>query len=225
LGRQKEKKVPTRFYIVSWWVFVLTLSLGTQACAQAVQLEKIKLPPGFEISVYASNVENARSMALSPNGILFVGSRRVGNVYAIVDRDKDQKADEVITIAEDLTVPNGVAFKDGSLYVAEINRVLRFDDIESRLEAPPTPVVVNDQLPTVRTGGCTCRWGLRAISASRMKIGMRTLCEWRRTAAGWRRSLAGFATRSVSTGIRRPRSFGLRITGAIGWARISRRMN
>lgn len=72
-----------------------------------MQLEKIKLPPVFEIGVYASKVENARSMTLSPNGVLFVGSRDAGNVYAIVDRDKDQKADEVITIAEDLNVPNG----------------------------------------------------------------------------------------------------------------------
>ena len=96
-------------------------------------LERIKLPPGFEISLYASGVENARSMALSPNGTVFVGTRSAGKVYAVVDRNGDAKADEVITLARGLNSPNGVAFRDGALYVAEINRVLRFDDIERRL--------------------------------------------------------------------------------------------
>ncbi len=63
------------------------------AIGKGLALDRIKLPAGFEISIYASNVPNARSMTLSPNGTLFVGTRSAGNVYAIVDRDKDQKAD------------------------------------------------------------------------------------------------------------------------------------
>lgn len=118
-----------------------------------VQLSGIKLPPGFTIDIYASGVENARSMTLSPNGVLFVGSRNAGNVYAIVDRDKDNRADRVYTIASGLNRPNGVAFRDGSLYVAEVSRVTRFDGIESKLEAPPEPVVVNDTFPTERHHG------------------------------------------------------------------------
>jgi glucose/arabinose dehydrogenase len=115
--------------------------------AQTLPLQHIQLPPGFEISIYASGVENARSMTLSPNGTVFVGSRSAGKVYAVVDRNRDGIADEVITLARGLNSPNGVAFRDGALYVAEINRVLRFDDIEQRLSTSSQPVVVNDQFP------------------------------------------------------------------------------
>jgi len=113
----------------------------------SLPLDKIKLPQGFSIAVYADNVPNARAMALSPNGTLFVGTRTEGNVYAVLDNDRDGKADEVITIASGLNMPNGVAFRNGSLYVAEISRILRYDDIEARLHDPPTPVVVYDRYP------------------------------------------------------------------------------
>lgn len=113
-----------------------------------IKLDEIKLPEGFKIEVYADKVKNARSMSLSPNGTLFVGSMRKGNLYAIVDKDGDQKGDQVYTLAKGLNMPNGVAFKDGSLYVAEVNRILRFDDIENKLDNPGEPVVVYDKYPT-----------------------------------------------------------------------------
>ncbi|MDQ1329287.1 MAG: hypothetical protein QG641_2576, partial [Candidatus Poribacteria bacterium] len=92
-------------------IFVLMfISIITQVFA--LPIETIKLPQGFEISVYAEGVLGARSMNLSPNGILFVGSRGTGNVYAMVDNDKDNKADEIITVANGLHSPNGVAFRD-----------------------------------------------------------------------------------------------------------------
>jgi glucose/arabinose dehydrogenase len=128
-----------------WLVAVVIFAWPTSS--QALPLEQIKLPPGFEISVYASGVENARSMTLSPNGTLFVGTRSAGNVYAIVDRNGDFQADQVIKVAQGLNSPNGVAFRGGALYVAEVNRVLRFDNIESRLTSSSQPVVVNDQFP------------------------------------------------------------------------------
>jgi glucose/arabinose dehydrogenase len=116
--------------------------------AGPVRLEAIQLPPGFEIGLYADNVKAARSMTLGSRGTLFVGTReKNGSVYAVLDRDGDNKADGVVTIAEKLDMPNGVAFRNGSLYVAEISRVLRFDDIESRLDNPPRPAVVNDSFP------------------------------------------------------------------------------
>jgi glucose/arabinose dehydrogenase len=118
-----------------------------------VSLDTIKLPPGFAISVYTSNVPNARSMVLSPHGILFVGTRTEGKVYAIIDRNQDNTADQVITLARGLNMPNGVEFRDGALYVAEVNRVLRFDDIENHLDDPPQPVVVNDSFPQDRHHG------------------------------------------------------------------------
>ncbi len=109
-------------------------------------LNKIVLPEGFNISIFAYPVENARSMSLSPGGVLYVGTR-TGMVYAIPDRDNDNRADEIITIARNLNSPNGVAYKDKNLYVAEINRVIRFENIESSLNNPPEPIVVNDQFP------------------------------------------------------------------------------
>ena len=113
----------------------------------------IKLPPGFSIDYYAENVEGARSMTLSPNGTLFVGSRDAGKVYAVPDRNGDNKADDVIVLAEGLDMPNGVAFMNGSLYVAEVSRVIRYDDIETRLENPPEPVVVNGDFPSDHAHG------------------------------------------------------------------------
>jgi len=127
---------------------LLALLLFSSGCiGQGPQLEKIRLPEDSKIEVYADNIENARSMALSPNGTLFVGSRSAGNVYAVLDNDGDGKADEVITIDNGLNQPNGVAFKDGDLYVAEVSRVLRYEDIESHLNDSPEPVVVKDDLP------------------------------------------------------------------------------
>ncbi|MEW6211954.1 MAG: sorbosone dehydrogenase family protein [Acidobacteriota bacterium] len=110
-------------------------------------LDRIKLPPGFAISIYADNVPNARQMALGAQGTLFVGTREVGKVYAVVDRNKDGKADQVFTLAERLVIPVGVAFRDGALYVSEFHRILRYDRIEARLRNPPAPVVVNDSFP------------------------------------------------------------------------------
>ena len=98
-------------------------------------LEKINLPPGFEISIYARNVTGARSMALAADGTLFVGTfaKRgedpIGKVYAVIDNDQDYKADQVITIAENLDHPNGVALLDDDLYVAEISRILRYKGV------------------------------------------------------------------------------------------------
>jgi glucose/arabinose dehydrogenase len=86
-------------------------------------------------------------MTLGAKGTVFVGSMAAGKVYAVVDKDGDQRGDEIHTIAQGLNHPNGTAFKDGSLYVAEINRILRFDKIEENLADPPQPVVVSDSLP------------------------------------------------------------------------------
>ena len=86
-------------------------------------------------------------MTMSPGGTLYVGSIGPNAVYALPDRNKDGRPDEVITIARNLNRPNGVAFHDGSLYVSEISRVLRYDDIEKNLAHPPKPVVVTEALP------------------------------------------------------------------------------
>jgi glucose/arabinose dehydrogenase len=113
----------------------------------------IALPPGFRIAVYAADVPNARQMALGPPGVVFVGSRGAGKVHAVVDRDGDQRADEVHVIAQGLAMPSGVAFRDGALYVAEVSGVLRFRDVARDLARPPAPEVVTDAFPADRHHG------------------------------------------------------------------------
>jgi glucose/arabinose dehydrogenase len=111
-------------------------------------LEKIVLPPGFSISLYCDNLPGARSLALSPSGVLYVGTRDEGKVYAVLDQDGDRRADRVITLAKGLDQPNGVAFRDGALYVAEVSRISRYPDLESHLENPGRAEIVYDRLPT-----------------------------------------------------------------------------
>jgi glucose/arabinose dehydrogenase len=110
-------------------------------------LSKIKLPAGFQIRIFADAVPGARSMVLSPSRVLFVGTRD-NSVYAVLDSNADNRAERVITIASGLNMPNGVAFRNGALYVAEVHRVLRYDSIETRVNNPPAPVVINDKFPT-----------------------------------------------------------------------------
>ena len=113
----------------------------------------ISLPPGFQISVFAENLPNARSMISGEGGMLFVGTRKAGRVYALVDWDGDYKAERTIVLAEGLNMPNGVAFKDGHLYVAEVHRVIRFNNIVDNLVAGAPYHVVNDNLPANRHHG------------------------------------------------------------------------
>ncbi|WP_194777753.1 PQQ-dependent sugar dehydrogenase [Pararhodonellum marinum] len=112
-----------------------------------VELDKIQLPEGFEIEVWAEDVPNARSLAMSDDGkIVFVGNRRGNKVFALTDEDGDGKADKRYTLASGLKMPNGVAYKDGDLYVAEVSRILRFKSIKDQLDKP-TYEVVYDQYP------------------------------------------------------------------------------
>ena len=112
------------------------------------QLSKLKLPEGFSISFFATDVNNARSLALGDNGTVFVGNRKGKNVYALVDADGDGVAEKKYTVANDMNAPNGVAFRDGALYIAEIDKVYRIDNIESTLENPAKPVLINDSFPS-----------------------------------------------------------------------------
>jgi len=121
----------------------LALAASAVACAENLPLERLKLPPGFQIGVYA-HVPGARSLALGKDGTVFVGTMRTGKVYALVS---GAGGTQVLTIASGLNTPNGVAYRDGALYVAEIDRVLRYDGIDTRLHDPPMPMVVTDRFP------------------------------------------------------------------------------
>ena len=134
--------------------FALTFALlaGVSCFAASgrdgIKLPALRLPPGFHISVYSDRVPGARSMTLGENGTLFVGTRDIpGSVYALRDEDHDGTAERVVTIAKGLHMPNGVAFREGSLYIAEVGRILRLDHIEKHLEPPPQAVVVTSALP------------------------------------------------------------------------------
>lgn len=145
--------------------FLLFAATGYSMTSSAnVPVELVKLPAGFKIDIYASGVPNARSMVMGPNGMLFVGTRRAGKVYAVLDRDGDYRADEVVTLAEGLNMPNGVAFRKGSIYVAEVNRILRYDHIEKQIHSPPKPVIVTDRFPNDKDHG----WKYIAIGPDEM---------------------------------------------------------
>src|SRR6059058_5189976 len=130
---------------------VATLSVNiaaSQSCAaQSPTLDQIKLPPGFSIELVA-RVPSARAMTWGDRGTLFVGSS-AGNVYALTFAAANAGGQaSVQSIASGLRDPGGVAFRDGALYVSSVNRILRFDDIERRLQSPPEPAVVTDKLPS-----------------------------------------------------------------------------
>jgi glucose/arabinose dehydrogenase len=129
--------------------FVLAVA-STVAEAADPPIDQIRLPPGFSIEIWA-RVDNARQMALgrvdANGGTVFVGSMRAGKVHAL-RFDAGSTVQSVLTVARGLQLPVGVAYRDGSLYVSAINRILRFDDIEKRLDNPPAGVLVTDKLPT-----------------------------------------------------------------------------
>lgn len=109
-------------------------------------IANVRVPVGFKFDVYADNVPFARSMALGANGTLFVGTRK-GVVYAVSGTPGSGSKPTVRTIADKLNQPNGVAFRDGALYVAEVSRVIRYDAIESSLDKVSEPKVVRDDFP------------------------------------------------------------------------------
>jgi glucose/arabinose dehydrogenase len=121
--------------------------------AQSVPaLDRIKLPPGFTIEQVAQ-VPQARAMAWGARGTLFVGSKG-DKVFAVtLPATGGARAGDVRVVAKDLSMPVGVAFRDGALYVSSIDRVVRLDDIERRLDSPPSPIVVSDRFPSDRHHG------------------------------------------------------------------------
>jgi glucose/arabinose dehydrogenase len=114
------------------------------AAPDKLPLAKLKVPAGFNIEIYAAGMANARSLALGDKGTVFVGSRLLDKVYAIINKDGKR---EVKVIASGLYRPNGVAFKDGTLYIAELSKVSKIEKIEDNLDNPPKPVVIYDNLP------------------------------------------------------------------------------
>ncbi|HYI26822.1 MAG TPA: PQQ-dependent sugar dehydrogenase, partial [Bradyrhizobium sp.] len=111
------------------------------AAPDKLPLAKLKLPPGFNIEVYAAGMANARSLAEGDKGTVFVGTRLVGNVYAVTNKDGKRA---VKTIASGLHRPNGIAVKNGTLYVAELSKVSKVDKIEDNLDSPKLTMIYDD---------------------------------------------------------------------------------
>lgn len=131
-----------------WPSLLLFVALSTARAD--VDLDEIVLPPGFTIEVYAE-VPNARSLALGANGVVFVSNRRADAIYAVVPGPGGSNS--VVKIDDNLSTPNGIAYKDGDLYVAEISRILAYRGIDKRLNKPPKPEVLNIKLPSKRHHG------------------------------------------------------------------------
>jgi glucose/arabinose dehydrogenase len=126
---------------------IITAMISPLALAS---LDDVRLPPGFSIEVYA-DVPRARSLVSGDKGTLFVSTRKARSIYAVVE-DGDGST-RTIELADDLSTPNGIAFRDGDLYVAEIERVLRYRDIEDNLHSVPDPEVLDIDLPSKRHHG------------------------------------------------------------------------
>jgi glucose/arabinose dehydrogenase len=145
------EKIPMSFIEKLAFSFMLMLTIGSnpQAKSPEESVKQLRLPEGFQISIFSNDVPNARSLALGDSNIVYVGTGgSEEKLYALQDIDQNGVAEKRYTIATGLNMPNGVAYQDGSLYVAEINRIIRFDNISQHLAKPHKPVVVYDQFPT-----------------------------------------------------------------------------
>ncbi len=146
-GRIHSSGIRCAFRVAIITVFGFSSPSGT------IHLEKIVLPEGFRISLYASNIPDARSMALSPDGILVVGTRKNGTVWSLSDTNGDGRSDLSTIIAKGLTNPNGVAFLGNDLYVAERSRILRYKKFKSGKNRTGSPEIVRSDFPDDREHG------------------------------------------------------------------------
>ena len=136
----------------------LLLALFLSACSDSsshnpktLPLDKLKLPPGFSISLYAE-APGARSLTLGKEGIVYVGTRDAGKVYALIPNKNHTRAEKIVVIGSNMEMPNGVAYYNGDLYVAERSQLWRYPQIEKNLERPQR-VLITGKLPDKRAHG------------------------------------------------------------------------
>ena len=139
-----------RFFLT---IFISIGALNCDASASSDSIDHLKVPKGFSITLFATNLDDARQMALGDQGTVFVGSRGAGTVYALQDKNNDGKADSVFKIDSGLNMPSGLAYYKGDLYVAAVDKIFQYKDIESQLTRPPKPTIVFDNLPSKRHHG------------------------------------------------------------------------
>ncbi|WP_253825114.1 PQQ-dependent sugar dehydrogenase [Alloalcanivorax xenomutans] len=130
------------------WLAGLLLGFAAPVMAGSLPVDSLTLPEGFTLTVFADDVPNARQLAQAEDGTVFAGSRDEGKVYAIRDADGDGRAERTWVLAEGLNMPSGIAYRDGTLYVAAVNRILALPDILDHLDDPPALELVTDQFPS-----------------------------------------------------------------------------
>jgi glucose/arabinose dehydrogenase len=118
--------------------------------ADKLPTPQLKVPKGFKVEVFMSGVPNARSLRRSENGTVFVSNRILDKVYAVTNKAGQR---ELKVLASGLDRPNGLAFANGTLYIAEGTRISKLENIESKLEDPPKPAVIYDQFPNHQSHG------------------------------------------------------------------------
>jgi glucose/arabinose dehydrogenase len=118
--------------------------LPIPTAADKLPVDKLMVPKGFKVEVFASGLGNARSLREGDKGTIFVGSRVLDKVYAIVDKGGKH---EVKILASGLYRPNGIAYHNGTLYIAELSQISKIDNVEANLDSPPKPTVIYNDLP------------------------------------------------------------------------------
>ena len=150
--KSKPLSLQLGMQIIRSLLVVSLLGASPAIYAKRLPLEKLNLPDGFVIEKYA-DVPNARQMNHGGDGVIYVGTRKDGDVYAVVDNNGDGKSDAVHLIDDNLNMPSGLAYKDGDLYVGAVSEILVYRNIDSQLQNPPKPEVLTDQLPDKRHHG------------------------------------------------------------------------
>jgi glucose/arabinose dehydrogenase len=136
---------------------IVLLSALLPVFSESLPIPSIRLPAGFEIRLITDKLPGARQLAVSPEGIIFAGTRDEGTVYAVDTRETPAR---VHVIARDLKMPNGVAYRNGALFVGEIDQLRRYDGIAARLSNPPKPKIFHKPWPDDEYHGAKfIRWG------------------------------------------------------------------
>ena len=126
---------------------LLSLALTLSACGSTKH--DINLPPGFSLSLYADELPGARQMALGEQGTVFVGSNQGGKTYALINKNNALEAEKTVIIKNDLELPTGVAVQQGTLYVAGLDKIIRYKEIEKQLvsNSKPQSMLLTSTLP------------------------------------------------------------------------------
>lgn len=126
----------------------LAVLFASVAASADPDLSGIRLPPGFRIGVFSQQTPDARGLALGRDGTVYVGTMGAGKVYAVHDDNHDGVAERVETLASNLNMPTGVAYLAGDLYVAEVQRIIKFKGVDGKAAKPAAPEVVYDRFPS-----------------------------------------------------------------------------